>query len=44
MGALLCLLCLVYLPRCGMQIAPQDVTVISIGLSTVFTILAYRFV
>jgi len=42
-GTLICILCFLYLPRCGLKIAPQDVTLISIGLSGVLTILVYRF-
>jgi hypothetical protein len=43
LGGTLCLLCFVYLPRCGLRIAPDDVSVISFGVSGVFTVLAYRF-
>jgi len=43
MGTLVCILCSIYLPRCGLQIAPDDVTLISFGLAGVFTFLVYRF-
>jgi hypothetical protein len=42
-GALICMLCFIYLPRCGLRIAPDDVTLISFGLAGVFTFLIYRF-
>jgi len=37
------MLCFIYLPRCGLRIAPDDVTLISFGLAGVFTFLIYRF-
>ena len=42
-GALVYLFSLIYLPRCGLRIAPDDVTLIAVGLTGVLTILVYRF-
>jgi hypothetical protein len=42
-GTLVCVFCLIYLPRCGLRIDPDDVNVISFGLAGVLTVLTYRF-
>lgn len=40
---MVCIFCFIYLPGCGLRIAPDDVTVISFGLTGVLTFLVYRF-
>jgi hypothetical protein len=42
-GTMFCILCFLYLPQCGLRIAPDDVTVISFGLTGVIAFLVYRY-
>ncbi|HTT60828.1 MAG TPA: hypothetical protein VMG35_03275 [Bryobacteraceae bacterium] len=43
LGTLICMLGYIYLPRCGLQIAPGDVTRISFGFAGVFAFFVYRY-
>ena len=42
-GTIVAIFGLIYLPQCGLEIAPQDMRLVVFGFAGVLTFLAYRF-